>query len=553
MSAYEHLLYYAREIVNIKKNLWPNWPNSLIDCLIKALHTGDVEKFKELVDNCLDINHPNERGFSLIHLVILVENLDILDILLQRPDINLNVQFLGETPLSLSLQLENFKEPAIKLINAGCDVTIPNDDFITPLQLAVSKNSLEVCEALVKHGANVNAADFYGATPLHEAVSDPVKVPIIQMLLFYGADPTYRCDDGYTPFMRSLHSYDAAMELLEYEVDFNISTKDHLRSSTLLLALSFKNPIAFEIIKRGGDVNYVSTLGDHPLQDAIFWKDPTMFKELWLRMDKEVIFCTSFPILDLYFSEFCHFNVNEWIDCLYEIFESDIAFDIVDSYVCLTRNPFSSVIEGLAARMVPKEDRIKIIYLFLSHSMPVESNDVYLMYKHFGYNEEVEALLLTEIDQSPFTVNSCLLPSLLLTIHSDVNTIVKSFIEDYVPTFSFPYFLKEVLLMFQYCTPTEEFKTVYFQTIVPMIDFVDNTGWGSSNKEIKELNSVVMSKLYIRTVPSLLEIARNATRTIIISKYEIKDFFQLQKTFNCLGLPKSVIDILVFKLPIYDE
>jgi len=50
----------------------------------------------------------------------------------------------------------------------------------------------------VKAGANVNAADLWKFTPLHEAVAKS-KYQIVKYLLENGADPTRRNRDGNLP------------------------------------------------------------------------------------------------------------------------------------------------------------------------------------------------------------------------------------------------------------------------------------------------------------------------------------------------------------------
>jgi ankyrin repeat protein len=62
---------------------------------------------------------------------------------------------------------------------------------------------------LLKHGADVDAVDDQGNTPLHEAAGqgmpvsmgsgDPDLAEVMDTLLRHGADPRLRNDDGQTP------------------------------------------------------------------------------------------------------------------------------------------------------------------------------------------------------------------------------------------------------------------------------------------------------------------------------------------------------------------
>jgi tankyrase len=53
---------------------------------------------------------------------------------------------------------------------------------LVPLHNACSYGHYEVAELLVKHGANVNAADLWKFTPLHEAAAKG-KYEICKLLL----------------------------------------------------------------------------------------------------------------------------------------------------------------------------------------------------------------------------------------------------------------------------------------------------------------------------------------------------------------------------------
>lgn len=51
-----------------------------------------------------------------------------------------------------------------------CDINLRNNKRQTPLALAVSEAYTGMIELLIEHGANVNADDEDGDTPLHLAV-----------------------------------------------------------------------------------------------------------------------------------------------------------------------------------------------------------------------------------------------------------------------------------------------------------------------------------------------------------------------------------------------
>src|ERR1700756_4719728 len=62
------------------------------------------------------------------------------------------------------------RDAALKMIAAGADVNATQGDGTTPLHWAVYKLDAELARALLDHGAKPDAINNYGSTPLAEAV-----------------------------------------------------------------------------------------------------------------------------------------------------------------------------------------------------------------------------------------------------------------------------------------------------------------------------------------------------------------------------------------------
>ena len=58
-------------------------------------------------------------------------------------------------------------EKALAAINKGANVNAPNNDGNTPLHFALLKGHAAAAKLLIKNDANVNATNNRGETPLH--------------------------------------------------------------------------------------------------------------------------------------------------------------------------------------------------------------------------------------------------------------------------------------------------------------------------------------------------------------------------------------------------
>ena len=98
-----------------------------------------------------------------------------------------------------------------EIIKNGADLNAQDINGWTPLHFAAQEGDFDVAKALVKKGANINIRDTNGNTPLWVATMNANDGSnIIDLLLSNGANPNETNDHGVSPIEISPESFNNA-------------------------------------------------------------------------------------------------------------------------------------------------------------------------------------------------------------------------------------------------------------------------------------------------------------------------------------------------------
>ena len=153
-----------------------------------------------------------------------------------------------------------------ELIAKGANVNATDNEGKTPLVRAVTNKHEAVVKALLKLGANVDQGDRAGVTPLMFA-SKMGSVEIVKLLLDKGANVNKTDNDGQTALMKTLNVH-VASRLIEKGA--NVNAQDRDGGTALMEAVSFdKFKLAELLIRAGANVNVMNSNKVTPYVKAV--------------------------------------------------------------------------------------------------------------------------------------------------------------------------------------------------------------------------------------------------------------------------------------------
>lgn len=228
--------------------------------LSSAILRDDLDMVRLLVDKGADVNAHSRDRTPLTWAITALGKKDkeIVELLLnQGANINLEDKKGGYTPLRWAASVGS--GPVLEVVLAK--VTDPNT-----IHLAACKGDLTKVKTLIKGGAGVNARDGFGCTALHWAALANTN-DVADFLLAEGAEVNAKDNQGASPLLNARRLDMIALLVSKgAEVDIKGSagyTRLHMA------CLKREKDIAAFLVSRGANVNTKNNWGWMPLHNAI--------------------------------------------------------------------------------------------------------------------------------------------------------------------------------------------------------------------------------------------------------------------------------------------
>jgi ankyrin repeat protein len=230
-----------------------------------------------LLDHGLSVNHMvHTVGIfkeTMLHLLCEVDDQErsaaLAQLLIQR-GANMAAKVLHE-----AIAYDNCEIAAVFLAN-GADSNAANNLGYTPLYIAIGRaKNARMVNLLIAHGAAIDARNEDGDTPLLSAVREE-NYDVIPVLLAHGADGAAHNNYGettlhYASTWRDSDHHELAKDLLEHGAVVNAT--DMMGKTPLHWLIEYHQGacllMAKLLLENGADVNAVSNDGLSPLQLAL--------------------------------------------------------------------------------------------------------------------------------------------------------------------------------------------------------------------------------------------------------------------------------------------
>ncbi|MCH9664048.1 MAG: ankyrin repeat domain-containing protein, partial [Gammaproteobacteria bacterium] len=229
-----------------------------------AAYSGDIEILKLILDAGAKINHTNDKVLPPLILALWEKHEHMAEFLLAAGvDVKRPSPTTGNSALSLALQ-DEFFDLALKIIDAGADVSHLDSNNGSALHIASEKADIEIVSRLLDAGASATinvATKGQGWTALHSATNKN-RPHTVALLVQAGADVNARGYENRTALVYAAMNgmTDTVNLLLKHGADVN-AADDH-GWSPLIGAVFGKNAaIASTLIEAGADMNFKSKEG----------------------------------------------------------------------------------------------------------------------------------------------------------------------------------------------------------------------------------------------------------------------------------------------------
>jgi ankyrin repeat protein len=219
--------------------------------LMLASSRGYTSEIKRLIGLGANVNTESIEGVTPLIFAVLNDQPAAVQTLLEYKPVLDKLTASYETALIIAVK-SDFFDICESLIRAGADVDYPDRNGATPLHYAAINGYFDIADLLLYYNASIDEKSDDGVTPLLATVMAGFA-NIADLLVQNGANMEARNKDGFTPFLMATVNGDTLIMDMLRKNGVDIYTVNNARYSALDLSISANKPVATRYLLRIGN------------------------------------------------------------------------------------------------------------------------------------------------------------------------------------------------------------------------------------------------------------------------------------------------------------
>jgi ankyrin repeat protein len=246
--------------------------SSHTEILIKRLFNPENHHFANwtrIYETISNLSDPSGREWAPLHYAAQHGFPRVVEWLITTCSQDVNALGLElATPLLIASRDGRFTA-AQALLNHGANVDAGDSLGNTPLHDPSRRGDYKIARLLLEHGADVNSKTIGNETPLRLLAGESGNLEVAQLLLEHGADPSIRSGTGRDSLYMALRNGRSGLAQLLLKHGADPNTRDFYGRTLLHVASKLGDlNVAQGLLELGVDVNSHDKGGQTPLQVA---------------------------------------------------------------------------------------------------------------------------------------------------------------------------------------------------------------------------------------------------------------------------------------------